>query len=136
MMVLGTGVRERQLPAPGGVGSRSRQQQEPQAEQVVHGVVVNPPRESRVSVRVEIVSGERDSPNSDAGAASRAEREREPQPVAASEAMRAALASEIPPPAAARLGSPDARQAALAYGAHAEWQPSMAGSHSRLSVWA
>ena len=135
-MVLGTGVRERQLPPPVGAGQRSRQQQDPQPEQVVQGVVVNPPRESRVSVRVEIVSDDREGQQGEAaGAASWVDQEYEPPLSAASEAMLAAVAVDQPPPAAAaRLGAPDARRAAEAYSAHAEWHPLTPRPQARVSV--
>lgn len=134
-MVLGTGVRERQLPPPVGAGQRSRQQQDPQPEQVVQGVVVNPPRESRVSVRVEIVSDGPDAQQGEAAAAATwADQEYEPPAATANEALLASLTADLPPPTAARLGAPDARRAAEAYSAHAEWHPLTPRPQARLNV--
>ncbi|HKU36511.1 MAG TPA: hypothetical protein VJR89_00150 [Polyangiales bacterium] len=131
MMILAPGIRERLLPPPGGSQRRS---QEPQPE-LVQGVIVNPPRETKVSVRVEIVS-EAD-PQASANAAATPvwpDRPSEPPAAAASEAMLAAVAVEVPQPSAARLGSVDPRRAAAAYFANSDWHPFEQRPAPRLSI--
>jgi hypothetical protein len=92
----------------------------------VQGVVVNPPRESRVAVRVEVVSRDEraDWPQPQAAA----EREAEPQAYAFEAALFAANVEASG--TAATFGSPDARRAAAAYNAHAEWRQYGAPSQS------
>src|SRR5262245_43375479 len=111
MMALAPGIRERLLPPA--AGAPTRRSQEPQPE-LVQGVIVTPPREARVSVRVEIVS--EGDPHT-GGHAAQAWPDRQPVPPAAlaSEAMLAAVAAELPPPSAAGLGGVDPRRAAAAY---------------------
>jgi hypothetical protein len=81
----------------------------------VQGVIVNPPRDSRVAVRVEVVT--EDEPRQQPRAA-----EREPLPQAY--AFEAALlaANLEASQAASKLGTSDARRATAAYSAHADWR--------------
>lgn len=89
----------------------------PQPEEV-QGVVVNPPRDSRVAVRVEVVS------SGSEGRAwqqpSAAERDSDPQPYAWEAALMAANVEASR--TAQKLGSADPRKAVAAYAAHADWQ--------------
>jgi hypothetical protein len=86
------------------------------AQEDLQGVVVNPPRDSRVAVRVEVVTHD-ERPEWQPRAA---EREPEPQPYGYEAALFAANVEASR--TAAKLGTPDPRRAAAAYTAHAEWQ--------------
>lgn len=89
---------------------------QPQPEEV-QGVVVNPPRDSRVAVRVEVVTQgegrEWEQPKA-------AERDSDPKPYTWEAALMAANVEASR--TAQRLGSADARKAVAAYTAAAEWQ--------------
>jgi hypothetical protein len=81
----------------------------------VQGVVVNPPRNSRVAVRVEVVTrGEpQEQPRT-------AEREPDPKPYSYEGWLFAANLEASKP--AQELGAPSPRRAAAAYSAQADWQ--------------
>jgi hypothetical protein len=80
----------------------------------VQGVVVHPPRDSRVAVRVEVITE----------ADPRQPRAEEPRPTPQAYGHPAQLlAVDLEAPRrAGKLGTPDARRATAAYSAHADWQ--------------
>jgi hypothetical protein len=101
------------VPSIAAVGTRRPQPEE------VRGIIVTPPREARVAVRVEVVT----------------EDEQRPQPPAA---------NEVPPPSyeaalyaanleasmeAAQLGATDLRRAAAAYSASSDWRGGSASGY-------
>jgi hypothetical protein len=90
------------------------------ARDQVQAVVVSPPRESRVAVRVEVVSQDERGDWQQPAAARASERDSEPQPYAYEAALFAANleASRT----AQKLGSADSRRAAAAYSAQSEWR--------------
>lgn len=102
----------------------------------MQGVVVNPPRDSRVAVRVEIVTEPRDAlpPTASEDAISA-------PPPPAYEPWRdlswfttayASAAADVQPlaAAAARFGAPDGQYAASAYRAQADWRQSSGSASS------
>jgi hypothetical protein len=104
-MIVPIGSHALALPAIAAVGTRRPQPEE------VQGVIVTPPREGRVAVRVEVVTD--DQP--------------QPQPLAAelpAASFEAALyAANLETTAeAAQLGAADPRRAAAAYSASSEWR--------------
>jgi hypothetical protein len=107
-----------------------------EVDATVQGVVVNPPRDASVAVRVEIITEplrREDTERYAPADTSWQERDWQQQRPSYVEAP-----AELPPAAAAQLGSVDAQRAASAYRAHAEWQPYAAtnpeASTRRLSV--
>jgi hypothetical protein len=81
----------------------------------VQAVIVNPPRESRVAVHVQVVTEGDPYPQPPA-----AEREPPSQAYAYEAALLAANLEASR--AAGELGTPDPRRAAAAYSAHADWR--------------
>lgn len=99
------------VPAVTSLGPRRPQPEE------VQGVVVNPPRDTRVAVRVEVVShgDEREWEQPQA-----AERDSDPRPYAWESALMAANVEASR--TAQKLGAADPRKAVAAYAAQADWQ--------------
>lgn len=99
------------VPAVTALGPRRPQPEE------VQGVVVHPPRDTRVAVRVEVVSHSDDREWQQPAAA---EREADPQPYAWEAAL---IASNVEASRTAqRLGGADPRKAVAAYAAQADWR--------------
>jgi hypothetical protein len=112
-MILGAGIRNPTLPPVAGFGGHRPKPDE------VRGVVVEPPRDMNVVVRVEIVTDGNAQPAWVPQPAA-AERDAEPQEYSREAVL---LSSHLEATrAASRLGAADARRAAAAYGEHANWQ--------------
>lgn len=91
------------------------------ARDEVRAVVVHPPRESRVAVRLEVVSQDERGDWEQPAAARTSERHAEPQAAYGYEAALFAANVEASR-TAHKLGSADSRRAAAAYGAQSEWR--------------
>jgi hypothetical protein len=111
-MLVPIGLQTSPVTAIAGVGTRRPQPDE------VQGVIVAPPRDSRVEVRVEVVTdADRRPPPLAAETA-------EPAEALAPASHEAALyaANLEASQAATQLGAPDLRRAAAAYSAHSEYR--------------
>ena len=125
-MISGVGIRDRPL-----LGSTTHVPQEPPPRpdpppsQAVQGVVVHPPRDSRVAVRVEIVTEPERPADREHDATMSSGTSSAPSPYEAynDRSWFTVGAAELQPAAASvRFGAADARTAAAAYRAQADFQ--------------
>jgi len=116
-------LRERASLPPHVEASAGRRIPPRDADAAVQAVVVQPPRDASVAVRVEIITEplrREDADRYPTAEPSWQERDWQKQEQRPSYVE---ARPELPPPAAAQLGSADAQRAASAYRAHADWQP-------------